>query len=245
MARICLLVLGLTLLACNAEPRSDVALPSPAAGKADDASGAQTVVVPMPEVEGERGLFLAYEEVGPSATPTLDATGSLYAPARAECPDLEAIYGEPGRTLCEAGMLGLPVGTVDRLPSIAQGVVEIWAQSSGTLEPDLGLPMLVFDLDAGELLAPEVSTLDGTRLETVDVVRRIQLTPEGVRVWSRDPANGESAPLSGMLERDPAGLAVMVLPDPAPALTPGTLTDYAFTLAMRCEAENPCVFARS
>ncbi len=245
MTRICLLVLGLTLAACDAEPTSQAPLPASAEGKADDGSAAQTVVVPLPEVEGERRVFRAYQEVGPSSTQSLDATGSLYAPSEAECPELESVYGEPGRTLCEAGALGLPVGAVDRLPTVEDGVIEIWAQSSGTLEPDLGLPMLVFDLEAGELLAPELSTLDERRVEVVDVVRRIQLTPDGVRVWSRDPSNGESAPLSGVLDRKPEALAVMVLPDPAPALTSGALTEYAFTLAMRCEAESACIFDRS
>jgi hypothetical protein len=245
MARPSLLVLALALVACDAEPASEAPLPAPAGGKADDGSAAQTVVVPLAEVEGERQVFRAYEEVGPGSTQSLDATGSLYAPALRECPELEAIYGEPGLTLCEAGVLGLPVGTVDRLPSVTDGVVELWAQSSGALEPELGLPMLVFDLEAGELLAPEVGPLDGSRVEVVDVVRRVQLTPEGVRVWSRDPANGESAPLSGVLDRKPEALAVMVLPDPAPGLTPGALTDYAFTLAMRCEAESTCIFDRS
>ena len=245
MARICLLVLGLALAACDAEPTSDAPLPSTAGGKADDGSATQTVVVPLPEVEGERRVFRAYEEVGPDSTQSLDAVGSLYAPSLAECPELESIYGEPGRTLCEASVLGLPVGAVDRLPTVTEGVVEIWAQSSGALEPDLGLPMLVFDLEAGELLAPEVQTLDESRTEIVDVVRRIQLTPDGVRVWSRDPANGGSAPLSGLLDRKPEALAVMVLPDPAPALTSGALTEYAFTLAMRCEAESTCMFERS
>lgn len=232
-------------------------MPAAGGGKADDSDSkadeadegegedeADTIVLPLPEVDVVRTTWLGLLQAGADTVQRLDATGSLYGLAPEECADIEAIYGEAGRELCETGVLAVPVGSVDSLPRPAQGVIEIWAQSPDAPEPELGNPMLVFDLDAGELLAPELATLDGTRREQVDAVRRIQIDADTVRVWSRDPADPEGPPLSGEIDRDPHALAVMVLPDAAPKTTPGALADYDFTLALRCEAEADCRFDR-
>ncbi|MEM6290603.1 MAG: hypothetical protein AAGA54_05035 [Myxococcota bacterium] len=246
-----LLALSLGLLtACDDAPASeDRPATPPAAGKADDAGPtdpeiSNTVVLPLPDVEAVRSTFLGFTATGAGAVSSLDATGHLYGPTAADCPELEAIYGEPGRTLCEGGVLGLPVVTADRLPTVTEGVVELWAQAPAAEEPTLGHPMLLLDLEAGELLAPEVGTLDRSRTTVVDVVRRVQVTADGVVVWSRDPDNLQAPPLSATLDRPSSALAVLVLPDPAPVTEPGALAPYDYTLSMRCEAEQDCVFGR-
>jgi len=254
--------LVLSLLACDAEDsapqpttaaadgsgKADDADP-PADSPADDADDADgpspsTIVLPLPEIQDIRGTWLGLLEAAADSVQRLDASGALYGLAPEDCPDIEAIYGEPGRELCEDGVLAVPLGAAYRLPRPSEGVIETWAQSPDAAEPDLGHPMLIVDLEAGALLVPELVTMDGSRREQVDVVRRIQIDAETVRVWSRDPANPEGPPLAGELQHDPHALAVMVLPDDAPQTKAGALADYDFTLALRCEAEADCRFVR-
>ena len=151
-------------------------------------------------------------------------------------------YGADARPLCEQGRLVVPIAAADQLPTLVAGVAEVHAQPDGGDPVALGLGMLLLHLPTSTLYAPELQTLDGDRTEIVDVVRRIQITPEALIVWSRDPADPEGAPLSGTIDEPPSDFAVVVLPDAPPAVRPGATASYRYLLALDCLEEADCEF---
>lgn len=233
------------LVACEPQHAERAVDPTSAVVATNPVVPGAAVVLPRPELDGVRSAFLGFEVASAGSQQTLSGTGTLQPADVDLCPALEAEYGEPGRTLCNAGLLVLPTTTVERLPSVASGVAELWAHHDDADAAGLGLPMLLVDLEADELVAPMVGGFDGRAPVEADVVRRVQVTADGVHVWAKDPDNDVAAPLSGWVDRPAERLAVVVLPPSASALTPGEQASYAYQLSMRCRAEADCEFSNA
>ncbi len=219
---------------------------APSGGKFDDADTAtdqserSTILLPLPEIESVRATLRGLVSSAAGSPQTLSARGDVYGLTRADCADIEAIYGDQGRQLCEDGALGVPVTAADRLPTLSEGEAELSARGDG----DAGeLPMLLVDLQAGVLLQPTLIAADGQRTEVVDAVRRVSLGPQSVTVWARDPGGAGGATVSGQLDLAAADLAVIVLPDPTPYAAPGSYAGYDFELDLECLSAT-CSFER-
>ena len=214
-----------------------------ASASADDEAPADQILLPLPEVTEVRATLRAFLRASADTRQELVASGQVRALAgEDECSAVVERYGADARPLCEQGRLVVPVAAADQLPTLVSGVAEVHAQPDGGERVELGLAMLLLHLPSSTLYAPELQTLDGKRTETVDVVRRIQITPQGLVVWSRDPADPTGAPLSGTIDEPPSDFAAVVLPDSPPPVRPGQPAAYRYLLALECLQEADCEF---
>lgn len=231
------------LVACDKKPAERAVDPDTAVTSAVVPGAA--VVLPRPDIDGVHGSFLGFEATSAGSEQVARGRGTLRPPHPDACSDYAIEYGEPGQTLCAAGLLALPTATAERLPTLARGTAELWAQDPTSLEPALGHAMLLIDLESDELLTPSVGRGIGQPTTDVDVVRRIEVSASGVRVWAKDPDNDSAPPVSGWLDRPAHQLGVLVLPPDASAMAPGTETVYDYTVSMRCRSTEHCEFSRA